>query len=215
MVRKNKLENRVFFLGEVPHHRVSEVLAAGDFFMNTSLTESFCIAILEAAAAGLPVVSTRVGGVPEILPPGIIHFSDPNPVSLAMTVDALLCRYCVKCVNKHALHAIVANSYSWHYVAQRTERVYLDAMQRPSRHPIDHAAQYWSLNSWSGRIWAGVIALGMCILQLCMWLWPESEIDVVPDVDRGVLLQSLCSRYTADNPDADAGSNMPPSESTQ
>ena len=46
--------------------------------MNTSLTESFGIAILEAACAGLYVVSTKVGGVPEILPKDLISFADPN-----------------------------------------------------------------------------------------------------------------------------------------
>lgn len=46
--------------------------------MNTSLTESFGIAILEAACAGLYVVSTRVGGVPEILPQDMISFANPD-----------------------------------------------------------------------------------------------------------------------------------------
>lgn len=46
--------------------------------MNTSLTESFGIAILEAACAGLYVVSTRVGGVPEILPQDMISFAEPD-----------------------------------------------------------------------------------------------------------------------------------------
>lgn len=46
--------------------------------MNTSLTESFGIAILEAACAGLYVVSTRVGGVPEILPEDMISFASPD-----------------------------------------------------------------------------------------------------------------------------------------
>ncbi len=41
------------------------MLARGRVFLNTSLTEAFCIALVEAAAAGLLVVSTRVGGVPE------------------------------------------------------------------------------------------------------------------------------------------------------
>ena len=46
--------------------------------MNTSLTEAFGIAILEAACAGLYVVSTRVGGVPEILPEDMISFAEPE-----------------------------------------------------------------------------------------------------------------------------------------
>lgn len=38
----------------------------GQIFLNASLTEAFCMAIVEAAAAGLLVVSTAVGGVPEV-----------------------------------------------------------------------------------------------------------------------------------------------------
>jgi len=46
--------------------------------VNTSLTEAFGIAILEAACAGLYVVSTRVGGIPEILPEDMISFANPD-----------------------------------------------------------------------------------------------------------------------------------------
>ena len=46
--------------------------------MNTSLTEAFGIAILEAACAGLHVVSTRVGDVPEIVHEDMISFAEPE-----------------------------------------------------------------------------------------------------------------------------------------
>jgi len=60
--------------------------------MNTSLTESFGIAILEAACAGLYVMSTRVGGVPEILPPDMISFAEPeeNGLSFQLAFENLL-----------------------------------------------------------------------------------------------------------------------------
>lgn len=38
----------------------------GQVFLNASLTEAFCMALVEAAAAGLLCVSTAVGGVPEV-----------------------------------------------------------------------------------------------------------------------------------------------------
>ena len=59
---------RVKLLGGVPHDRVRDLLVRGDIFLNCSLTESFCIAVVEAACCGLFVVSTAVGGVPEVLP---------------------------------------------------------------------------------------------------------------------------------------------------
>lgn len=54
------------------------MLVRGSIFLNTSLTEAFGIAILEAACAGLYVVSTRVGGVPEVLPKDLISFANPE-----------------------------------------------------------------------------------------------------------------------------------------
>lgn len=55
-----------------------KVLIKGDIFLNTSLTEAFCIAIVEAASCGLFVVSTKVGGIPEVLPESMITFAEPN-----------------------------------------------------------------------------------------------------------------------------------------
>lgn len=49
MREKFQLHDRVEMLGAVPHARVRSVLVRGHIFLNCSLTESFCIAILEAA----------------------------------------------------------------------------------------------------------------------------------------------------------------------
>ena len=57
-------------------------MTRGHIFLNCSLTESFCMANLEAACAGLLIVSTDVGGVPEVLPEHMIKFAPPH-------VDAL------------------------------------------------------------------------------------------------------------------------------
>jgi phosphatidylinositol glycan class A protein len=89
------LQDRITLLGPVAHRDVPsvrayyisilqfklttmQVLQQGSIFLNTSLTEAFGIAILEAACAGLYVVSTRVGGVPEILPEDMISFASPT-----------------------------------------------------------------------------------------------------------------------------------------
>ena len=82
MVEREHLQDRVTFLGAVPHKDVASVLRQGHVFLNCSLTESFCIAILEAASCGLLVVSTNVGGVPEVLEPDMIVLCDPNVEAL-------------------------------------------------------------------------------------------------------------------------------------
>lgn len=65
-------------LGLVKHECVRDVLVQGHIFLNTALTESFCIAIVEAAACGLRVVTTNVGGIPEVLPPEMVKLSAPE-----------------------------------------------------------------------------------------------------------------------------------------
>jgi phosphatidylinositol glycan class A protein len=87
MIDKNNLHDRVELLGSVPHKDVRNVLVRGHIFLNTSLTEAFCIAIVEAAACGLLVVSTNVGGVTEVLPHDMIYLAPCNPVSLTEELE--------------------------------------------------------------------------------------------------------------------------------
>lgn len=49
MRERHQLHDRVELLGAVPHKNVRDVLTRGHIFLNCSLTEAFCIAILEAA----------------------------------------------------------------------------------------------------------------------------------------------------------------------
>jgi len=79
---KYNIADKVELLGSLPHHEVRKVLCRGHIFLNTSLTEAFCIAILEAASCGLLCVSTNVGGVPEVLPPDMIYMAQARPKPL-------------------------------------------------------------------------------------------------------------------------------------
>lgn len=62
------LKEQVRFLGWIDD--ISSVLPRWDVFVMPSLEEGFPIAALDAMAAGLPVVATSVGGVPELLEDG-------------------------------------------------------------------------------------------------------------------------------------------------
>ena len=79
---KYNLRDRMELLGHVPHNKVREVLCRGHIFLNTSLTEAFCIAIIEAASCGLVCVSTDVGGIPEVLPSDMIYLAAPKSRAL-------------------------------------------------------------------------------------------------------------------------------------
>ncbi|XP_062137403.1 LOW QUALITY PROTEIN: uncharacterized protein LOC133846437 [Drosophila sulfurigaster albostrigata] len=75
---KTNMQDRVEILGAVEHAQVREVLVRGHIFVNTSLTEAYCMAIVEAASCGLQVVSTSVGGIPEVLPNSLILLTEPD-----------------------------------------------------------------------------------------------------------------------------------------
>src|SRR3989344_1764106 len=71
LVKSYKLEGRIVWLGFVPNNELPNYLAASDAFVRPSLSEGLGISFLEAMAAGLPVVATPVGGIPDFLKDGI------------------------------------------------------------------------------------------------------------------------------------------------
>jgi glycosyltransferase involved in cell wall biosynthesis len=83
LVIRHGLEDRVTLAG--PTSDVAGFLHGLDVFVFSSRNEGLPMAILEAMAAGLPVVSTRVGGVPEVVPEGEAGWFCPvdDPAALA------------------------------------------------------------------------------------------------------------------------------------
>jgi glycosyltransferase involved in cell wall biosynthesis len=85
-----RLEDHVDVLGFRPDaHRL---LAGCDLFALASHYEGLPVAIMEALAAGLPVVATAVGGVPEIVRDGVEGLLVParNPERFADAIETLV-----------------------------------------------------------------------------------------------------------------------------
>ena len=68
---------------------VAALLSGADVFLLTSETESFGLAALEAMSCEVPVVSTRVGGVPELVDDGVNGFLCP-PGDIEFMADRTL-----------------------------------------------------------------------------------------------------------------------------
>jgi mannosyltransferase len=65
------LEQDAFFYTGIPHDQLGAYLQQGFLFALATESETFCLAILEAGAAGLPVISTIAPGVVEVIENGI------------------------------------------------------------------------------------------------------------------------------------------------
>jgi len=73
--RKAGLLRDVIFLGKTSE--LIRILCGSDLFLLPSETESFGLAALEAMAAGVPVISSNAGGIPEVNQHGITGFTAP------------------------------------------------------------------------------------------------------------------------------------------
>jgi len=70
LVAKAGLQQQITFVGAVPHHQMPSLYRDHDIFVNASRVDNLPNVILEAFAAGLPVVSTKAGGIPYLVDHG-------------------------------------------------------------------------------------------------------------------------------------------------
>lgn len=84
------IHSRVHFLGV--RTDIPDLLAASDIFVLASRYEGNPLCIMEAMAAGLPVIAPRVGGIPELLSHSVegLLVTQPQPASFAQAIDVLL-----------------------------------------------------------------------------------------------------------------------------
>ncbi|KAI9989009.1 hypothetical protein PInf_022730 [Phytophthora infestans] len=180
MREKYRLHDRVTLCGAVPHAQVRNVLCQGHIFLNSSLTESFCIAILEAAACGLFVVSTRVGGVPEVLPPDMVQFAaEITPEALAEAVLAAVPR--LTGVDRQEFHDRVAKMYNWEVVATRTEKVYEKVCALPDSSLLHRLQLYHGIGPVAGMLACVIAAVLHLYVVFLEWWQPADDIELALD----------------------------------
>ena len=129
IAREEGIADRVIFLGK--QESVAELLACADLFVLPSSHESFGLVALEAMACGVPVVATRVGGVPEVVPDGVAgHLAPVGDVdAMADAAIALLSDPARWAAASDAARD-AAERYSVDRVVPEYERYYEEVMAR-------------------------------------------------------------------------------------
>ncbi len=132
--RKLGLLHRVEFVGRVPRDALIREYARADLLVLPSLFEPFGIVLLEAMAAGLPVVASRVGGIPDVVEDDetglLVDPSDPE--ALAGALRALASNPARR--RTMGLRGRErAAAYSWDSLIPKVMRVYEEALQERGR----------------------------------------------------------------------------------
>jgi L-malate glycosyltransferase len=125
------VEGSVRFLGRVPNDDMPAVYRATDIALNPSLVDNMPISILEALASGVPVVSTRVGGVPALVEDGkeALLVRPRDPAEMAGALARLWSDGNERAALREAGLTRV-RSFGWEMVRRQWESAYDEALAR-------------------------------------------------------------------------------------
>lgn len=123
---------RLEMVGYVPKAELPSWLEKGEIFLNTTRYESFGISTMEAAASGLPVVTTDVGELPYLWQHGQnALLASPDDVSaMAAAVRSLLTDSAL-CARLSLAARQKAEQYDWPVVLPLWEDLFHEMMERP------------------------------------------------------------------------------------
>jgi glycosyltransferase-like protein len=130
LIKRLDLEDNVEFVYNIKDVELAKYYAACDVFALPSRMEGWGLSLMEAMATGKPVVSTNVGGIPELVENKVNgYLCNPGDVTtLSKKIIYLLKNEDVaKEIGKMGLKK--ARSYSWEKTAKRVKNIYERIME--------------------------------------------------------------------------------------
>jgi D-inositol-3-phosphate glycosyltransferase len=125
------MHDQIEFVAPQPHHILSTYYRAADVVIVPSRSESFGLVALEAAACGVPVVASAVGGLLSLVDDGITGrlIEGRNPRRYADAIAEILGNDALRASMSRAAVAR-ADAYTWPAAAGRLRRLYGDIAAR-------------------------------------------------------------------------------------
>ena len=120
------VSDRVKFLGFLPYEEIPKYLSVCDIFIRASRSEGFGNSFIEAMAAGIPVIATPVGGIPDFIDDREtgVFCSPDNPQSIAIAVSAILNDSTLKQRIVEKARSRVIERYSWDHIGSEMGEVF-------------------------------------------------------------------------------------------
>ena len=111
---------RVRFLGHIEHNSLPIYFKVSDIFVRPSVIEGFGSAFVEAFAAGIPVIATPVGGIPDFLQDGVtgLFCEVRNPESIARAAKRYLDNPALVAKVVKNARELVMQKYDWNIIAR-------------------------------------------------------------------------------------------------
>src|SRR5262245_7819557 len=122
-INRLRVANAIRFTGYVPFEDLSALYTLAEMFVFPSIYEGFGLPIIEAMAAGTPVVTTRTGSLGEVAGDAVYYIDRLNPEALG---DAMV-QLSRDPVRRHELRArglLRARTFSWDRSARETREIY-------------------------------------------------------------------------------------------
>jgi len=120
------IPDKLCFLGRVPDDTLRLLYSSCDLFVLPSRLEGLGIVVLEAMAAGKPIIATSVGGIPELIESGqngiLVEAGDEGKLASAI-VKVLSDKSLARVIGENNMKK-VRERYSWEVAARKAERLY-------------------------------------------------------------------------------------------
>lgn len=118
-----KVAKQVALLGRVENNRIPELLSQADLFVRPSRFEGFGVAFIEAMAAGVPVIATPVGGIPDFIihqETGLLVEPD-DPASLANAIELIAVDQALSIKLTTRASKLIKERYQWDVIVAKVE----------------------------------------------------------------------------------------------
>jgi glycosyltransferase involved in cell wall biosynthesis len=128
------LQDRATLHGMVPHQRALEIMASADIYVSTSVDEGLPTSLIEAMALKKAVITTAVGGVPEIIIDGVNGLLTPprSPERMARLIERLLKdSVLAERLGKAAAESV--RDFSWNSIAQKYQSIYQEVRRQRNK----------------------------------------------------------------------------------